>query len=197
MNLVLCSSVGRQRYTAAKSLARYEWRSPSLPPHFRVGGVLIPTRSFGDFLLKSEMDKPAWKQVISVVPQIVSHRLDSTWDFVVVASDGVWDAITNRDLVAFVRERLHGDSGEGAEGGGGGGKKKVQTRMISSSAPSLKRGTIQFGESTTSYSPFPFPSLLTPFLPEVVVHRAKPAMHQESAIKHALEVLNPARVIFW
>ncbi|XP_023330650.1 probable protein phosphatase 2C T23F11.1 isoform X2 [Eurytemora carolleeae] len=29
----------------------------------RVGGVLIPTRSFGDFLLKSEPDKPPWKQV--------------------------------------------------------------------------------------------------------------------------------------
>ena len=69
--------------------------------------MLIPTRSFGDFLLKSEMDKPAWKQVVSVVPQIVSHRLDSSWDFVVVASDGVWDAITNRDLVAFVRDRIN------------------------------------------------------------------------------------------
>ena len=90
-----------------------------------MGGVLIPTRSFGDFLLKSEMDKPAWKQVISVVPQIVSHRLDSSWDFVVVASDGVWDAITNRDLVALVKERLHGDRGESADGGGG--KKKVHT----------------------------------------------------------------------
>ena len=78
--------------------------------------MLIPTRSFGDFLLKSEMDKPAWKQVVSVVPQIVSHRLDSSWDFVVVASDGVWDAITNRDLVAFVRDRISEDDD---------GKKKV------------------------------------------------------------------------
>ena len=87
-----------------------------------MGGVLIPTRSFGDFLLKSEMDKPAWKQVISVVPQIVSHRLTSAWDFVVVASDGVWDAITNRDLVAFVRERLN-------ENDDANGKKKVSSSL--------------------------------------------------------------------
>lgn len=86
----------------------------------RVGGVLIPTRSFGDFLLKSEMDKPAWKQVISVVPQIVSHRLNSSWDFVVVASDGVWDAVTNRELVALVRDRLSGDDDDD-------GKKKKKT----------------------------------------------------------------------
>ena len=34
---------------------------------FRVGGVLIPTRSFGDFLLKSEHEKPAWKQVTNLI----------------------------------------------------------------------------------------------------------------------------------
>ena len=79
----------------------------------RVGGVLIPTRSFGDFLLKSEMDKPAWKQVISVVPQIVAHPLNASWDFLVVASDGVWDAVTNRELVAIVRDGISG--GDGSE----------------------------------------------------------------------------------
>ena len=84
--------------------------------------MLIPTRSFGDFLLKSEMDKPAWKQVISVVPQIVSHPLNSSWDFVVVASDGVWDAVTNRELVGLVRDRISGD---------GGGEKKVTLALDS------------------------------------------------------------------
>ena len=51
---------------------------------YRVGGVLIPTRSFGDFLLKSEQDKPPWKQVISAVPQIQTFHLDSQWEFVIV-----------------------------------------------------------------------------------------------------------------
>ena len=63
---------------------------------FRVGGVLIPTRSFGDFLLKSEHEKPAWKQVISAVPQIQCFKLDAQWEFVVVGSDGVWDAMSNQ-----------------------------------------------------------------------------------------------------
>ena len=74
---------------------------------FRVGGVLIPTRSFGDFLLKSEQDKPAWKQVLSVVPQIQTFKLDSCWEFVVVGSDGVWDAMSNSEMLSFVRTRLH------------------------------------------------------------------------------------------
>ena len=73
---------------------------------FRVGGVLIPTRSFGDFLLKSELDKPPWKQVISAVPQIQTFHLDPQWEFVIVGSDGIWDAMSNQDLVTFVRQRL-------------------------------------------------------------------------------------------
>ena len=70
---------------------------------FRVGGVLIPTRSFGDFLLKSELDKPAWKQVISAVPQIQSFKLNSSWEFIVMATDGVWDAMSNQDMISHVR----------------------------------------------------------------------------------------------
>ena len=73
----------------------------------RVGGVLIPTRSFGDFLLKSEHEKPPWKQVISAVPQIQTFHLDSQWEFIVVASDGVWDAMGNNDMVAYIRQRLN------------------------------------------------------------------------------------------
>ena len=72
----------------------------------RVGGVLIPTRSFGDFLLKSEIDKPAWKQVISAVPQIQAFKLNSNWDFIVLGTDGVWDAMTNQEMITFIKSRL-------------------------------------------------------------------------------------------
>ena len=68
--------------------------------------MLIPTRSFGDFLLKSEHEKPPWKQVISAVPQIQCFKLDTTWDFLVVGSDGVWDAMTNQDMINLVRGHL-------------------------------------------------------------------------------------------
>ena len=80
--------------------------------NFRVGGVLIPTRSFGDFLLKSEQDKPPWKQVISAVPQLQTFHLDCQWEFVVVGSDGVWDAMSNDAMVAYVRQRLSSHSAQ-------------------------------------------------------------------------------------
>ena len=88
-----------------------------------MGGVLIPTRSFGDFLLKSEQDKPAWKQVISVVPQIQTFKLDSYWEFVVVGSDGVWDAMSNSEMINFVKGRL-ASTKKAPEGGGAAGSRK-------------------------------------------------------------------------
>jgi serine/threonine protein phosphatase PrpC len=60
--------------------------------------------------------------VISVVPQIVSFNLDSSWDFIVVATDGVWDAMTNRELINFVREKL------GVPGSPSDGRRQGRTR---------------------------------------------------------------------
>lgn len=45
--------------------------------------------------------------MISAVPQIQTFHLDSQWEFVVVGSDGVWDAMSNTDVVTFVRQRLN------------------------------------------------------------------------------------------
>ena len=55
-------------------------------------------RSFGDFLLKSEMDKPPWKQVISPVPQIEQFKIDTSWEFLIVATDGV---TTDYDVIQY------------------------------------------------------------------------------------------------
>ena len=67
-------------------------------------------------MLKSEHEKPAWKQVISAVPQIQCFKLDAQWEFVVVGSDGVWDAMSNQVTIwpllkaetarAFLNEKM-------------------------------------------------------------------------------------------
>jgi serine/threonine protein phosphatase PrpC len=45
-------------------------------------------------------------QVISPVPQIEQYRLESSWDFLVVATDGVWDAMSNAEVLKYIRSRL-------------------------------------------------------------------------------------------
>ncbi len=44
--------------------------------------------------------------MISPVPQIQSFELNPTWDFVVAATDGVWDAMSNQEMVTYVKTRL-------------------------------------------------------------------------------------------
>jgi serine/threonine protein phosphatase PrpC len=44
--------------------------------------------------------------VISPVPQIEQYRLESSWDFLVVATDGVWDAMSNAEVLKYIRSRL-------------------------------------------------------------------------------------------
>ena len=89
------------------------------------------------------MDKPPWKQVtawaerphswteisfsqvISPVPQIEQFKIDTTWEFLIVATDGVnqnlylkqkifwwrnmlkvWDAVTNNEALNFVKSKI-------------------------------------------------------------------------------------------
>ena len=62
---------------------------------------MIPTRSFGDFLLKSEQDKPPRKQVISAAPQLQTFHLNCQWEFLVVGCGSIWDAMSNVDNVPY------------------------------------------------------------------------------------------------
>ena len=81
-------------------------------------------------MLKSELDKPPWKQVISPVPQIEQFKIDTSWEFLLVATDGVriflvlkiffapttfgcllclakvWDAVTNNEAINFVKSKM-------------------------------------------------------------------------------------------
>ena len=71
------------------------------------------------------MDKPPWKQVISPVPQIEQFKIDPSWEFLIIATDGVntiviyfqitifkifftqvWDAVTNNEALNFVKSKI-------------------------------------------------------------------------------------------
>ena len=40
------------------------------------------------------------------MPQIQAYKLNSNWDFIVLATDGVWDAMTNQEMITFIKGRL-------------------------------------------------------------------------------------------
>ncbi|XP_026438466.1 probable protein phosphatase 2C 1, partial [Papaver somniferum] len=55
---------------------------------------LAMTRAFGDFDLKD--------YGVIAIPQISHHHLNNNDKFVVLASDGVWDVLSNKEVVSIV-----------------------------------------------------------------------------------------------
>lgn len=73
----------------------------------RINGDLSVSRGFGDYRYKINSDKGVAEQVVSPEPDITSfpRRVYSS-DFVILASDGIWDVISNEDLASFVQNGL-------------------------------------------------------------------------------------------
>ena len=68
----------------------------SLNGVWRVQGVLATSRALGDYPLKD-------KNVLTAEPDVLTFRIDpAVHDFALLASDGLWDALSNEEAVAFV-----------------------------------------------------------------------------------------------
>ncbi|GFS44666.1 HOPW1-1-interacting 2 [Actinidia rufa] len=61
---------------------------------WRVGGVLAVSRAFGDRHLK---------QYVVADPEIQEEKVDSSLEFLILASDGLWDVVTNEEAVEMVK----------------------------------------------------------------------------------------------
>lgn len=69
---------------------------------WRVAGVLATSRALGDFPLKEP------RQLITAEPDVLTFSLtDHRAHFIILATDGLWDVMTNEEAVAFVRDHLH------------------------------------------------------------------------------------------
>jgi len=65
----------------------------------RLLGNLVPTRVFGD------IEYSPW---ISPIPAVKRIARDNTIDFFILASDGLWDVVTDKAAVQFVHAHLQG-----------------------------------------------------------------------------------------
>jgi len=67
---------------------------------WRVAGVLATSRALGDYPLKD-------KNLITAEPDILRFDInDLKPQFMILATDGLWDCFGNQEAVDFVRERL-------------------------------------------------------------------------------------------
>lgn len=72
----------------------------------RVNGNLNLSRAIGDLKYKGNTNLPAKDQIISAHPDVKKITLTPQDRFFVLACDGVWDVMTNQEVVTFVGERL-------------------------------------------------------------------------------------------
>ena len=52
---------------------------------------------------------------ILVLPDVKEFEITEDWEFLILACDGIWDVMTNQDVVQFVRSRLACPKMEGDE----------------------------------------------------------------------------------
>jgi protein phosphatase 2C family protein 2/3 len=72
----------------------------------RVNGNLALSRALGDFIFKRNQDKPQQEQIVTAYPEVQVYEVTPEWEFVVIACDGIWDVMSNEEVVAYVRERI-------------------------------------------------------------------------------------------
>ncbi|XP_017552327.1 protein phosphatase, Mg2+/Mn2+ dependent, 1Na (putative) [Pygocentrus nattereri] len=72
----------------------------------RVNGSLAVSRALGDFTFKEVEWRTQTEQLVSPEPEVYELERSPYDEFLVLACDGVWDAISNEELCAFVRDRL-------------------------------------------------------------------------------------------
>uniref|UniRef100_A0A3P9H9C1 Protein phosphatase 1B n=1 Tax=Oryzias latipes TaxID=8090 RepID=A0A3P9H9C1_ORYLA len=72
----------------------------------RINGSLAVSRALGDFDFKEADWRPQTEQLVSPEPEVYKLERTPEDEFLILACDGVWDAIGNEELCAFVRNRM-------------------------------------------------------------------------------------------
>jgi len=72
----------------------------------RVNGNLALSRAFGDFDFKRNPELPPEQQIVTSNPEITERPITPDDEFVVLACDGIWDVLSNQQVVNFVRSQI-------------------------------------------------------------------------------------------
>ncbi|CAM9826525.1 unnamed protein product, partial [Discosporangium mesarthrocarpum] len=76
---------------------------------------IATSRALGDFDFKRDTDRPPGEQMVSPVPEFYQRERVPEDEFLILASDGVWDVMENPEVVGFLKEQSH--TLEGSNGG--------------------------------------------------------------------------------
>ncbi|KAG1684372.1 putative protein phosphatase 2C T23F11.1 [Nymphon striatum] len=72
----------------------------------RVNGNLALSRALGDFVFKKNTSKSSEEQIVIAYPDVIVKDITADHEFLVLACDGIWDVLTNEEVVDFIRVRI-------------------------------------------------------------------------------------------
>lgn len=72
----------------------------------RVNGALGVSRTLGDFCYKSNTRLPPHEQLVIPCPDIRVEPIEKDCEFLIIASDGIWDYMSSQNAVEYVREQI-------------------------------------------------------------------------------------------
>ncbi len=72
----------------------------------RVNGNLALSRALGDFVFKKNDTKKAEDQIVTAYPDVEVKDLTPDHEFMLLACDGIWDVLSNEEVLEFVRSRI-------------------------------------------------------------------------------------------
>ncbi|KAG5673705.1 putative protein phosphatase 2C 61 [Polypedilum vanderplanki] len=73
----------------------------------RVNGGLNLSRAIGDHGYKNNKSLPPEEQMITAMPDLKKITLEPEDDFMILACDGIWNYMSNEEVVGFVKERIN------------------------------------------------------------------------------------------
>lgn len=72
----------------------------------RVNGSLAVSRALGDYDYKNVSGLPPTEQLVSAEPDLSVMDRSEEDEFLILACDGVWDVMTNEEVVSYIYSRL-------------------------------------------------------------------------------------------
>jgi len=76
----------------------------------RVDGVLAVSRGLGDFRFKQQLEKPVEAQAVTALPELQVHSRSAQDQVLLMACDGVWDVISEKEATEFMQKHLQGSN---------------------------------------------------------------------------------------
>jgi len=78
----------------------------------RVDGNLNLSRALGDLHYKTNMTLKPEEQMISAEPEIKTLKIDSTFEFIVMGCDGIYESKSSQEIIAFFRKEFETNGGK-------------------------------------------------------------------------------------